>query len=80
MYINNQQSKLTVFVEDGHLQLGNNNAERHIHPIATVRKVWLFTQSEDGTMAIWYSLVETARANGLEPYWYHRNAFEEMSN
>ncbi|GAX59969.1 transposase and inactivated derivatives [Candidatus Scalindua japonica] len=79
-YINNQWSKLTVFVEDGRLQLDNNNAERHIRPIATGRKVWLFAQSEAGARATatWYSLVETARANGLEPYWYLRKVFEEM--
>jgi hypothetical protein len=67
-------------VEDGRLQLDNNNAERHIRPIATGRKVWLFAQSEAGARATatWYSLIETARANGLEPYWYLRKIFEEM--
>ncbi len=79
-YIHNQWPKLTVFVEDGRLQLDNNNAERHIRPIATGRKVWLFAQSEAGARATatWYSLVETAKANGLEPYWYLRKVFEEM--
>jgi len=79
-YIHNQWPKLTVFVEDGHLQLDNNKAERHIRPIAIGRKVWLFAQSEAGARATatWYSLVETAKANGLEPYWYLRKVFEEM--
>ncbi len=79
-YIHNQWPKLIVFVEDGRLQLDNNNAERHIRPIATGRKVWLFAQSEAGAKATatWYSLVETAKANGLEPYWYLRKVFEEM--
>ena len=79
-YIHNQWPKLTVFVKDGRLQLDNNNAERHIRPIATGRKVWLFAQSETGARATatWYSLVETAKANGLEPYWYLRKVFEEM--
>ncbi len=79
-YIHNQWTKLTVFVEDGRLQLGNNNAERHIRPIATGRKVWLFAQSEAGARATatWYSQVETAKANGLEPYWYLRKVFEEI--
>ena len=79
-YIHNQWRKLIVFVEDGRLALDNNKAERHIRPIATGRKVWLFAQSEAGAKAtaLWYSLVETAKANGLEPYWYLRKVFEEM--
>ncbi|MFL7870589.1 MAG: IS66 family transposase [Anaerolineales bacterium] len=79
-YIYNQWLKLIVFVEDARLQLDNNKAERHIRPIATGRKVWLFAQSEEGAKAtaIWYSIVETAKANGIEPYWYLRKIFEEM--
>ncbi|MCP4001490.1 MAG: IS66 family transposase, partial [Gammaproteobacteria bacterium] len=69
IYIHNQWPKLTVFVEEGRLQLDNNSAERHIRPIATGRKVWLFAQSEAGARATatWYSLIETAKANELEP-------------
>ncbi len=79
-YIHNQWPKLIVFVEDGRLALDNNKAERHIRPIAMGRKAWLFAQSEAGAKAtaLWYSLVETAKANGLEPYWYLRKVFEEM--
>ena len=79
-YLHNQWRKLTVFLEDGRLALDNNKAERHIRPIAVGRKVWLFAQSEAGAKATasWYSLVETAKANGVEPYWYLRKVFEEM--
>lgn len=79
-YIHNQWQKLIVFVEDGRLALDNNKAERHIRPIAMGRKAWLFAHSEAGAKAtaLWYSLVETAKANGLEPYWYLRKVFEEM--
>jgi len=79
-YIYNQWRKLIVFVEDARLNLDNNKAERHVRPIATGRKVWLFAQSEAGAKATatWYSLVETAKANGVEPYWYLRKIFEEM--
>ncbi|MEN8133135.1 MAG: IS66 family transposase [Pseudomonadota bacterium] len=79
-YIHNQWPKLIVFVEDSRLKLDNNKAERHIRPIATGRKVWLFAQSEAGAKATatWYSIVETAKANGLEPHWYLRKIFEEM--
>lgn len=79
-YIRNQWAKLIVFVEDGRLAMDNNKAERHIRPIAMGRKAWLFAQSEAGAKAtaLWYSLVETAKANGLEPYWYLRKVFDEM--
>ena len=79
-YIHNQWPKLIVFVEYGRLALDNNKAERHIRPIAVGRKAWLFEQSEAGAKAtaLWYSLVETAKANGREPYWYLRKTFEEM--
>jgi len=52
----------------------------HLVPPILPGKVWLFAQSEAGTRATatWYSLFETARANGLEPYWYLRKVFEEM--
>jgi len=70
-YLYNQWEKLTLFLEDPYLELDNNKAERHIRPIAIGRKTWLFAKSEAGARAtaIWYSVIETARANGLEPYW-----------
>ena len=79
-YIHNQWPKLIVFVEDGRLSLDNNKAERHIRPIAMGRKAWLFAQSQAGATAtaLWYSLAETAKANGLEPYWYLKKIFEGM--
>jgi transposase len=79
-YLYNQWEKLTVFLEDPYLELDNNKAERHIRPVAIGRKTWLFAKSEAGARAtaIWYSVIETARANGLEPYWYLRKIFEEM--
>ena len=79
-YIHNQWEKLIVFIEDHRLSLDNNKAERHIRPIALGIKVWLFAKSEAGAKAtaLWYSLIETAKANGLEPYWYLRKVFAEM--
>lgn len=43
-YIHNQWKKLIVFLEDDRLELDNNKAERHVRPIATGRKVWLFAK------------------------------------
>ena len=59
-----------LFMEEPYLELDNNRAERHIRPIATGRKVWLFANSEQGARAtaLWFSLIETAKANNIEPY------------
>ncbi len=59
-------------MEDGRLHIDNNKAENHIRPIALGRKNWLFATSVEGAkaVAVWYSIIETAKANGLEPYRY----------
>ncbi len=80
VYLNNQFSKLSVFLEDGHLAIDNNNAERHVRPIALGRKNWLFATSTKGADALanWYSIIETAKANGLEPYQYLTYLFTQL--
>ena len=80
-YLGNQWESLTRFVEDERLRLDNNRAERHIRPIANGRKVWLFARSQRGAhaSAAWYSIVETAKANALEPYHYLRWLLTELS-
>jgi transposase len=79
-YLYNQWEKLVRFLEDPRLRLDNNLAERHIRPVALGRRTWLFCRSQAGARASagWYSVVETAKANGLEPYWYLRYVFEQM--
>ena len=72
VYLNNQFAKLSVYLEDGRLHIDNNGAENHIRPMVLGRKNWLFATSVKGAQAIatWYTLIETAKANGLEPYGY----------
>ena len=79
-YLQNQWSKLTRFVEDPRLRIDNNLAERHVRPIAVGRRAWLFCRSPAGAKAAaaWFSIVETAKANGIEPYWYLRYLFEQV--
>ena len=50
-----------------------------IRPFAVGRKNWLFADTVDGAMAsaVLYSIIETAKANGLEPYWYLRFLLEK---
>ncbi|CAM5179436.1 hypothetical protein RLON56S_03118 [Alishewanella longhuensis] len=54
------------------LNIDNNRAERAIKPFVIGRKAWLFANTKAGAQAsaALYSLVETAKINGLEPYDY----------
>lgn len=80
VYLNNQFAKLSVYLEDGRLAIDNNNAERHVRPIAMGRKNWLFATSVSGATALanWYSVIETAKANDLEPYQYLTYLFTQL--
>ena len=72
--------KLIVYIEDGRLSPDNNAAENAIRPFVVGRKNWLFAGHPNGAEAgaTFYSLVETAKANGLEPYSYLRHIFENL--
>lgn len=71
---------LLSFLLDGRLDVTNNRAERGIKPFVIGRKNWLFADSQAGARAsaIAYSIVETAKANGLQPYEYLKLLFEEL--
>jgi len=72
--------KLIVYIEDARLNPDNNAAENAIRPFVVGRKNWLFAGHPNGAEAgaTFYSLVETAKANGLEPYNYLRYIFENL--
>lgn len=76
----NQWDKLTVYLKDGQINIDNNRAERAIKPFVIGRKNWLFANTGNGakSSAILYSLIETAKANGLIPYDYLVTLFEEL--
>ena len=59
-------------LEDGHLTPDNNMAENSISPFVVGRRNWLFSGTSEGAeaSALLYSLIETAKANKLEPYTY----------
>ncbi len=63
---------LTRYVDDGRLEMTNNAAERAIRPLALGRKNWLFAGSDEGgrRAAAVYTLIETAKMNGLDPLAY----------
>jgi len=79
-YARNQWPTLITFLDDGHLEIDNNRAENAIRPFVVGRKGWLFAGSPAGaeTSALLYSLVETAKANGLEPHAYLTYLFEHL--
>jgi len=78
VYMNNQWSKLIRYCDDGHLSISNIAAENAIRPFVIGRKAWMFADTPKGAHAsgIFYSLIETAKANNLEPYSYLRHIFE----
>lgn len=81
-YCLNQWDKLVAFLEDGRLEIDNNRSERSIKPVVIGRKNWLFSNTPQGAKAsaIIYSIVETAIANGLNPFYYLRYLFEQLPN
>ena len=63
---------LTTYLQDGRLEISNNRAERSIKPFVMGRKNFLFVNVPKGaeSSAIIYSIIETAKENGLDPYRY----------
>ena len=81
-YLANQWTHLIGYLEDGAYPIDNNTVENAIRPFAIGRKNWLFSQSVQGAKASanLYSLLETAKANGVEPYAYLKRVFSEVPN
>jgi len=74
--------KLCTFLENGEIELSNNDCENGIRPFALGRNNWLFAKSQNGakSSAICYSIIETAKANGLSPFHYLKYLFEMLPN
>jgi transposase len=79
-YTLNQWDRLVVYTAVGFLKADNNVAENAIRPFVLGRKNWLFAGAPKGAevSAIFFTLIETAKANGLEPYAYLRYLFEKL--
>lgn len=79
-YARNHKEEFMNFLLDGDCVLSNNLAENSIRPFTIGRKNWLFSGSPKGarTSAAIYSIIETAKANGLTPYKYLKYIFEEL--
>ena len=81
-YCLNQWPKLTAFMLDGRIEISNNKAERAIKPFVIGRKNFLFSKSPKGAnaSAITYSIIETAKANDLNSFYYLNYIFEKLPN
>ena len=81
-YLDRQWPRLIAYLEDGRYPIDNNLVENAIRPFVIGRKNWLFSASVNGAKASanLYSLIETAKANGLEPYAYLKRVFNELPN
>lgn len=79
-YAHNHKSGLMNYLKDGNCSISNNLAENSIRPFTVGRKNWLFSGSPNGAAAsaAIYSLVETAKANGLNPYQYLKFILEDL--
>jgi transposase len=79
-YAFSQRRYLERYLLDGRLEISNNRAERSIKPFVIGRKNWLFANTPKGAMAssVIYSIMETAKENGLKPYEYLTFLFKTM--
>ena len=71
-YIENRRPYLETYLEDGGCSFNNNTSERSCKAFVTGRKNWMFSDTPDGANAssLVYSLVETAKANNVDVYYY----------
>ena len=79
-YALNLWPKLFVYLDNPQIPIDNNLVENAIRPFVIGRKNWLFSGSPRGAeaSAAIYSIIESAKANGLESYWYLRYLFEKL--
>ncbi len=79
-YMRDYWSMLTRYTERGDLPIDNNRVENAIRPFVVGRKGWLFCDTPAGAnaSAIIYSALQTAKANGLDPYAWLRRVMRDL--
>ena len=79
-YLADEWSRLIRYLDDGRLEIDNNLVENAIRPFVIGRKGWLFSNSVRGvkSSANLYGLIETAKANGVEPFAYLQHLFTRL--
>ena len=81
-YIRNREPYLSRYLEDGRCSFSNNLSENAIRPFVVGRKGWLFSDTPAGaeTSAVIYTMVENAKANGVNVYQYLKLLLEKQPN
>ena len=81
-YMDREWERLTPYLDDGRIPIDNNRCENAIRPFVIGRKAWLFSQSTKGAQAsaALYSIIETAKANQIEPYHYLRHILSAIAS
>ena len=81
-YTMSQRQYLERYLLDGRLEISNNRSERSIKPFVIGRKNWLFNNTPKGarSSSIIYSIIETAKENGLNPFAYLTYVFKTAPN
>ena len=81
-YIEGCRPYMMTYLEDGRCSFSNNLSENSIRPVVLGRKAWLFSDTQDGAKASMtvFSLVETAKANGLDPQKYLQFLLDQRPN
>ena len=71
-YAINQEKYLKVFLDDGEVPIDNSASERALRTFCVGKKSWVLINSVNGAdaSAVIYSITETAKLNGLNPYYY----------
>ena len=79
-YALNQEENLRKFLDDGNIPLDNGATERSVRPVAQFRRNSLFSFTESGAevMVVIFTLIETAKANQADPYYYLKYLLEQM--
>jgi transposase len=81
-YALNNETALRRFLDNGNIEIDNNAAERALRAVAIGRKNWLFAGSDNGgnTAATFYTLIETAKLNNINPVKYLHKVFEVIQD
>ena len=75
-------NRLSLYTQDGMLNIDNNPVENSIRPVAVGRKNYLFAGSHEAAQrsAMFYSLLGTCKMHGIEPYAWLRNVLQNIAD
>lgn len=81
-YMLNSEREFKNYISDGHIEMTNNISERAIKPFVIDRKNFLFSNTQNGAESslIFFSLQQTARANGLNPIEYIKYVIDNIGS